>query len=67
MWCEILFTFSTLSVNLDKLDDFGLLDLSFVVDIFSDIDFDFEPFGVRLGPYKLGVDEMDFIESLDFF
>ncbi len=67
MWCEILFTFRTLGVNLDKLDDFGLLDLSFVVDIFSDIDFDFEPFWVRLGPYKLGVDELDFIESLDFF
>jgi hypothetical protein len=41
--------------------------LNFVIDVFSDIDLNFEPFRVRLSPYEFGIEEMNFVKSLDFF
>ncbi len=67
MWRKILFTFRTLSVDLHKLDNLGLFDLYFIIDVFSDIDFYIEPFWMGFGPYKFRIEEMNFVKPLDFF
>lgn len=67
MWRKIFFTVRTLCINLNEFDHLCLFNLNFVIDIFSDIYFDFEPFRVRLSPYEFGIEEMNFVESLDFF
>jgi len=61
MRSKVFFTVVALSINLNELNNFGLFHLNFVTNIFSDVYFKFEPFGVRLCPNKFSIYEMCFI------
>lgn len=67
MWSEVFLAVWALGINFNEFNHLSLLHLNFVIDIFPDVYFELESFGMWFGPYKFGVKEMNFVESFNFF